>query len=698
MFPLGSARAPGADPTRLPIGLDLRAISIVEGIRAGLAAALPIVAAGWFDRPGLALAALGALLTCVCDPAGPIRRRLPILLGFGLVGALLLGGFGLLRGAGIAATTAVALPTLATASFLRVWGQPTQALGNLLAVVMLFGTDRALGWREAGDAAISFAAGSFWALLLTVVIWRIHPFGPARRAVADVWAEQARFVRRLLALAALPDVQLRAWEAQARASRGSVRAAIERAREILTDTIDRSGPGSGPAAQNLLRLEAADQVFAVLIAISDALEQAGPDTRARALPLLRRSRGLFGVLSRATEREALDREPRTVRALAAMEAGVAGDPSLEGLAHALAERLRLAMRYVEPAQFLPGSGPQGDAGLGWRARLTGPLLANLSWQSATFRHAVRSTLVVGVCLIATLIWHGPYAHWLTITLVLVLQPFYALTWQRTLERIGGTLLGGALAAALSTFAQSSLHVAGLLPVLGALALAVRQVSYAVYVAVYTPTVILLVESLRPGTSQLHAAELRAGYTILGGLIAVAANRLLWPAWDPDGVPRDLRAAIAAHAIYAEAVLMETASAPSEKERRAAGLASNNLEASLARAMQEPRRGQRNRFQAVLVADGALRRIGGRLAALQIEPPSTVPRETAHWVVHALEALAGGELPPPAPRPSGTDPLDRLVRQVGLLAATLPRTGLARRATAGADVPPRESGSSGARLG
>ena len=108
-------------------------------------------------------------------------------------------------------------------------------------------------------------------------------------------------------------------------------------------------------------------------------------------------------------------------------------------------------------------------------------------------------------LTATLVWHGRYTHWLTITLVLVMQPFFATTWQRSLERVGGTLLGGAVAALLSTLMQTKLHVVGLLPVLGALALAVRQVSYGVYIAVYTPTVILLVESIHPGESQLHGS-------------------------------------------------------------------------------------------------------------------------------------------------------------------------------------------------
>jgi len=35
MSPRGTQRTPGADPTRLPIGLDLHAVSLIEGIRAG---------------------------------------------------------------------------------------------------------------------------------------------------------------------------------------------------------------------------------------------------------------------------------------------------------------------------------------------------------------------------------------------------------------------------------------------------------------------------------------------------------------------------------------------------------------------------------------------------------------------------------------------------------------------------------------
>lgn len=664
----GTARSPGADPTRLPIGLDIRAISIVEGVRAGLAAALPVLAAEVFDRQVLSLAALGALLTCICDPAGPIRRRLPILLTFIGLGAALLGGMGLLRGAGVAVTLLAAAPALFAASFLRAWGQPTLALGNLLAVVLLLGTDAPLHPADAATQAGIFAAGGLWALLLTLVIWRIHPYGPARRAVADVWAALAALVRATRRHAAYGAPPAR-WEALARGERAAVRAAIERARTTLNDTLDRSGPSSGPAAQNLMRLAAADQVFAALIAVGDVLELAAEGERRAADPWLRRLGALLAVMARATERETLTREPRLRQTIATLDADP-GMPALAPIAQALAERLRMATQLVSAAQYLPGSGPQGERGVPLRARLLGPLAANLAWGSATLRHAVRATVVTVPCLAATLVWHGPYTHWLTITLVLVMQPYYALTWQRSLERVGGTLLGGAVAAALSAVARSRVHVAGLLPVLGALALAVRQVSYAVYIAVYTPTVILLVESIRPGQSQVRIAAARAGFTILGGLIAIVANRLLWPAWEPDAVPATLRRAIAAHAAYAGAVLGDAPEAEQAARRRAAGLASNNLEATLARAMQEPHRGQRDALQAVLVADATLRRIAARLAAMRLglRPPSA--SAAAVWATDALSALARGEQPTPRPAAAADEPGERLARQVGLLASVV----------------------------
>ena len=659
----------------------------MEGVRAGLAAALPVAASVWLHRPDLSIAALGALLTCICDPGGPLRRRLPVLLAFVFAGAVLLGGFGLLRSAGLLPTLVAAGAALFCAGFLRVWGAPTQALGNLLAVVLLLGTDDPLPWHVALSVTGLFAAGGAWALMLTLLFWRIHPFGPARRSVADVWDALSAFARMLQHQLAQEEAGThlteQSWEAQARAGRGAVRAAIERARDTLMTTTDARGAASGPAAQNLMRLEAADQVFGVMIALSDHLEHGTTATWPAGAALLRRLRPLLRVMADATEREKIARLPRFERAIAGMALSSPGDHALGGISHALAERLRVALKLIDPAQYLPGSGLQGDAGIPLRQRITGPIEENLTWGSATLRHAVRVSLVVTAALAATLLRHGPYTHWLTITLVLVMQPFFATTWQRTLERVGGTLLGGAVAAGLSAAMHTKLHFAGLLPVLGALALAVRQVSYGVYIAVYTPVVILLVEQIHPLEDQTSIALARAGYTIMGGLIALAANLLLWPSWQPEQVKRDLAAAIGAHAAYARAVLLQTTTDPA-RERRKAGLASNNLEASLQRALHEPRRGQRNQLQAALVADAALRRIAGRLVAISLDLPdisAEAARATCLWLIGALENLAAGKPAEPRPRmSSGIERVERVARQVELLEFSL------QKGKTGGDVP------------
>jgi uncharacterized membrane protein YccC len=673
MIARGTQRTPGADPTRLPIGLDLRAISVIEGVRAGLAAALPMAASAFLHAPILALAALGALLTCIVDPGGPLRRRLPVLLAMALGGGVLLGGFGMLRGMGIGVTLAAAVPALFWAGFLRVWGQATLSLGNLLAVVLLLGTDDTLAPGRAAEATALFAAGGAWSLLLALLLWRIYPYGPARRAVASVWLELAGLVRRIGLVAGKPAGAAAAdgWDVQARAGRNTVRTAIEQARDTLLATLDSRGLISGPAAQNFVRLEAADQLFGALIALSDVLEHAPPEVLAAAATLLRRLRPLLTVMAGAIEHESLQRQPRIERAIDAMLADAERTPALRHLARAVAERLRSAVKLIDPSQYLPGSGSQGEAGVPWRERLLDPLQSNWSFASASMRHALRMAVVVGAALAATLMWHGPYTHWLTITLVLVMQPFFATTWQRSLERVAGTLLGGAFAAGLSAVVNTRLVLAALLPLLGALALAVRQVSYGVYIAVYTPVVILLVENIHAGEDQVQIALARAGFTILGGVIAIAANALLWPAWEPEQVQRNLLQTIGAHAAYARCVL---SGAASDAKRRTAGLASNNLEASLQRAMHEPRRTHRARLAAVLIADAALRRIAGRLAALALLEPQARQengQSTRAWVCEALAALADGQSPPLRPEETTRiEMLDRLARQVELLSGVL----------------------------
>lgn len=81
-----------------------------------------------------------------------------------------------------------------------------------------------------------------------------------------------------------------------------------------------------------------------------------------------------------------------------------------------------------------------------------------------------------------------------------------------------------------------------------------MVSLGLFTATLTRLVVLLVESIVPGTSEWSIAWARFALTAAGGVIAMAAGFLLWPAWEPERLGQEARAAIGAHGAYAEAVL------------------------------------------------------------------------------------------------------------------------------------------------
>ncbi|MGH7121398.1 MAG: FUSC family protein [Acetobacteraceae bacterium] len=611
-------------------------------------------------RPDLMLTALGAMLTCLADPGGLLARRARLLIGFGLAGAVILGGFGLLRGLSPLIELPLAALGLFALSFVRVYGLAFQALGNLLSVVLILALDAPLpGLAAAFSFAGYFLAGGVWALVLTLVIWPVHPYAPVREALGSVWQELAALAHDLGRICNAPPGA--AWEDHARVHRRAVRTAIETARPLVTDAIAARGRSGGRAGQSLIRLEAGEQAFGALIGLSELLEEADPSARRAARRLLAWSGAMCATIARAIRADHPLAPEKVRRMAAAVEAGIsAGDTGLPiaPFARTIAERIVLASTVSAPTELAPGAAIGAAPSAGWRARLIGPLSANLHFSSAAFRHALRVGVVATPALAATGAWTGPLGHWITIALLLTMQPYFALTWVRAFERIGGTVLGGLLAAAVATFAQSPFAVAAALFPLSVIAFTLRRVSYGMFMAALTPMIVLLVDVAMPGSSELTIALDRAIYTLIGGSLAVAGTLILWPSFEPARLRQELASAVLAHGRYGTAVLSLMIGQPKdtnvEAARRAAGLASNNLEASLQRTLNEPTRRRQARFGVALLADATLRRIAGRLVAMQQDPALPALLPTAQWIrwrdwlAQAMQSAAAGQAPPPRP--------------------------------------------------
>jgi uncharacterized membrane protein YccC len=334
-----------------------------------------------------------------------------------------------------------------------------------------------------------------------------------------------------------------------------------------------------------------------------------------------------------------------------------------------------------PEGYSAGSGLGDAAGVGRREPLLTALRANLDWSSAMFRHALRTMAIAAPALAIAANWHGSFARWLPITVILTIQPFYATTWQRALERTAGTVLGGFIGAALALLAATPLALVALLFPLSVIGFSARQVSYGAYVACLTPQLVILVELLDPGHSSWEIAIMRALFTVLGGAVAVVGALLLWPIWEPLRLGEQLAATLAAYRRYAHAVLSELlGEAPislAEEARRQAGVASNNLEVSLTRALQEPLRGQRSRLDAAMAAASTLRRLAGPLSTLHHAPKATPAdqplwRGWRDWVAEAFAAADCRQPAPARPAEPVPEPLGRLATQLELLGGALQR--------------------------
>jgi uncharacterized membrane protein YccC len=672
------------DLARLPIAVNLKAVSLPEGLRAGLSTAVIIAASQWLHWPGLIESALGALLTCLCDAGGPVRRRVPALISFSVLGSLVTIGGGLVRGFGLPVALPFAALVIFCGTFARIYGQSAQQVGTLLCVVLVLSLDRALpDFAAAARLGGMFLAGGAWATLLTLGLWRLHPYLPARKAVANAYQSLALLTQDLHAVLKTR-ISDAAWDLHARAHRRAVREAIETARGVVLETVRSRGPASSRAAQSVIRVEAADQLFGALIALSDLLEAAGRADRARAARILRRLRPLLVLLATSILEDgakASDKIARSIGALAEDVEQLPADAPLRLAARAIVERLQVAYTVATPESFTVSAAIDDKPQPLWR-RIGVPLLANLNWQSLALRHALRATLTAAPAIAFTLIWFTPYDHWLTITIVATMQPYFGITFTRALERVGGTLLGGVLAALLSLFVTTKLAIAIAMFPLAIFALAIRAVSFGLFMAALTPMIVLLVELGQPGAKGWVIAGLRALFTLAGGLVAVAGCYALWPSWEPDRLAEEIRKAIAAHGRYAEAVFSflveESGTTAVEEARRAAGLASNNAEASISRALLEPGAGARGRLEAAMVIDAALRRFAGRLSAMQLDrglAAERVPEAWRSWIIRGMQALADGTAVAPRPPSVGSrrsDALERIARQIELMAGALER--------------------------
>ena len=519
----------------------------------------------------------------------------------------------------------------------------------------------------AGRHELATLAGGLLGLTLQVGLWPFRPQHHLRVLVSDAW----------VALADLPAANPLAepestavLRQRAAGAEAALRAALENARGALQAAA--ASRRLGAIAGRLDELNRTAGLLGVQVgALNGALEAlvGRPDFRRvapsfppvfTALANTARTVALAVVSRQPGHLATFDvRERRLASLLRVLESRVLSRMPGDADAAHLAEILRQLGRNLagagaalratieranERAAF---SLELFDLATGKLRPLAAALNLNPHPDPALVRLTLRTAVMTMAGVVAMKLLQLPHGYWLPFTVVVVLQPDYGSTRQKAVQRVIGTLIGGALASVLLWLHPSHMTVMFATAAMGFAFTFYLKRNYGVAVVFITLFVVLLTEA--SGGFNLSFAVERMASTVAGGLFALVAALVFWPAWERDRFPPILARALRANRAYllllveriSEGRGFDEAAARAKEEAESANSA---VFSSLQRMNGDPRNRQEGIERAAALANGnqRLTRVLN-VITLHLEPgarfASPELAEFARRAADALEALA-----------------------------------------------------------
>lgn len=591
------------DPVRRLFALNEGRPVFGRGIRTAFALLVPIVAGDLLGQPLFAWAGLGGWLGSLADKGGSYRTRATT-----MAALLVLGAACSYAGSAVEYSAAAAVLSMLAVGVLgglgRVYGDEGSTVGLFIAVLFAVAVGSRSSEPNVGELrAAMFAGGVAWAMVLSLLLWPLHPFRPARRAAARCYRDLAHLARALEEIVASQDEQ-RAGLARdvARSQFAIVRSGLEEARVMLAG-VRRPRSGRSPRGEHLLVLtEGAEQLFGELIAIQaelEAAQEAGATSDGTlATAFARVADTLESVATAVDDTVDVSASPRTGGGSFELPATAtnlhlrAAESHLSRLSRDLEMLVSVAAHIdVRASSAMPWARTVESTSLAPRDFFAWirPLREAISPRTFPMRHALRMGIASAAAVWLSFALDITRGYWATITVLIVLQPYAGATVRKTLQRVAGSVGGGILAAALAVVARTKLAIAAVMFPLTVGSVAALPLNYGVFVLLLTPVFVLLAE---PHPGDWPIAGLRVANTLLGGAIALVAAQLLWPARESEtyapqlaSLLRELRAhllAVTGPGDASTAAWRNTADAA----RRQLGIEVSNAEATLQRLIAE----------------------------------------------------------------------------------------------------------------
>jgi uncharacterized membrane protein YccC len=668
------------------------------GFRAAIATVTPAFVQQFFAPGAASWMSLAGLNGSLMDRGGPYRTRAAVMTALAAASAVTVFLGTVLSGhfvPSVVATLVIAL----LCGLARAWTDVGPGFG--VTILVTFVIALAVPAPTITDAALRagyIVIGGLWAMLLSIVLWPIRPYRPVRLRVAECYRALARYIRDV-ASEATPEAAHDPWTFKSHVV--AVRTAIENARASLA--ISRRGrSGESARGERLLILhEIADQLFAHLIALFEVAETLPPTEVAVHRALVATLQPVeLDLLALADAIESEMDVPRIVVRWNGRAVGAVANAIERPFDAQLAEILDRMSEYAASASAIAATLNSGapiaqhDEAIEVEDPPAQPVLfslrAILHADSVVLHHALRVAIVTTAAVFVAGILHLNHGYWVTLTVIVILQPFGAGTRQKAMQRVFGTILGGIVAAGLSALFHSAIAVYVLIAIFTALCVALLPLNYGAYAVFGTPAFVLLAEA---SAGDWHLAGIRVVNTLIGGALALLGAALLWPGDEWNRLPEYAAAAIRADDEYLQKALamLGDGGTPDigvlRDARREIAQAAANAEDSFQRLISE-HRGPPDRLEPIMALLVCARRMSASTAALALSGYVSTNIGTdmlepfakaAHAILSDLaDAIVESRAPAPFP-PVGTIPMPdaavapvlhrrlvRIARQIKLL--------------------------------
>jgi len=581
-----------------------------EGVKITAGSMVPVVVCAYLGQfEAGVLMSLGGLVVGLSDtPGAPSHRRLGML---STVALSMLTNLAIVQvGFSVALTTAVmALLGFLFAMF-AVFNSRSATVGTMCTMMMLFNAQQAVSEGDLWLRLLYLAGGGIWYMLISMSMMQFRPYRIAQQELSESIRQVADFIR-LKAEFYDPKTDLDENYRKLVEKQIEVNTHQERVRDILFQS-KRSIKDTTKIGR-LLTLVFTDIVDLFEHGMAAQYDYNTIRDSYQATGILPKFRLLLVKIANEMDNMAYDlnanRMPRPLyrfdRDIAELKAatddiersGQTGIPLRR-----LIINLRAIIRYLENIYSYGSANiseiPKEEIDSASKFVTREPIdwkkfRDNLSLKSSVFRHALRLSIVLSATFLVlrTIDFHPNGTYWILLTILVILKPGFALSRERNVQRLVGTVLGGLIGAAVLMTVHGETARFVLLIGFFLTAFSLFRLNYIASVVFMTPYVLILLSF--NGMSGFEMAKERILDTFIGSSIAFLSSYVVFPNWESSQFAQNMRALLLANYRYMAQALpilsgRDLSVTDYKLVRKEVYIASANMGSTLQRMLTEPR--------------------------------------------------------------------------------------------------------------